>query len=110
MTKELDFPIELRHPKGGALLFTSIDAVINKFFSNKMTNMGFTVWPSDFLLYVNGREYNWSKECIDFPEDPGFTWEQARKLYQTHLQYVTEIEEAFYDVNISHEDKVPENS
>ncbi len=110
MTRELDFPIELRHPDGGTLLFTSMEAVIEKFFGNKITHLGFTVWPCEFLLYVNGRHYNWSRECIAFPEDPGFTWDKARELYKGHLQYVVEIEEAFYDVNTGYEDKVPENS
>ena len=104
MTRELDFPIELKHPEGGALLFTSIDALIQRFFGNKMTNMGSTVWPTDFNLYVNGREYNWSKECIEYPMNPKFTWAEALVVHRQHLRYVLDIERSFYDVNTEHED------
>lgn len=110
MTRESDFPIELRHPKGGSILFVSIDDIINKFYGHKMTSQGSTIWPSDFHLYINGRQYNWSKECIEFPASPDFTWAQAIVVCREHLRYVMDIELSFYDVNTEHEDTVPESS
>ena len=105
LEKELEFPIELRHPDGGSLLFTDIQTIIDYFFIRGLTHEGRTMFPHVFGLYINGREYNWSAECIKAEEEG-----MGKLLEETvaHLKYVVDIERSFYDaVNIPHEKDIP---
>ena len=109
------YPIELRHPDGGSLLFHDLTALIDYFFTKTLMHQGHRMLPVDFHLYVNGRQYDWAKSC-QLPHiertiaamSANQTLRQLEEAHREHLEYVFEIERAFYDaLNIPHEDKVP---
>ena len=78
------------------MLFASVDSLMVQFFDSPMSHRGSYMLPSDFLLFVNGREYNWSKECTRWG-DEGFLYDEIAKVHEDHLKYVIDIERAFYD-------------
>lgn len=114
-----NFPIELRFHEGGNLLFHNIQDIVKYFFDQSITNRSKRMFPSDFHLFINNRRYDWSPDCSprswtanEHALKPySIELDNVEKATRAHLEYVVDIERAFYDaVNIPHEDTILKNS